>query len=58
MTATNERLASWTEDELGVAGRVLDVVRAPAAVLSVDGMGEIAEVQQRIFAALDDIPQS
>ncbi|WGX98038.1 adenylate kinase [Nocardioides sp. L-11A] len=27
-------------------------------VVSVDGMGEIAEVQQRIFDALDDLPQS
>ncbi|MFJ9316619.1 adenylate kinase [Pimelobacter simplex] len=27
-------------------------------VVSVDGMGEIDEVQQRIFDALDDIPQS
>ena len=31
------RLAAWTEGELGVAGRVLDVVRAPAAVLSTVG---------------------
>jgi peptide deformylase len=27
----------WSEDDLGVAGRVLDVVTAPAAVLSADG---------------------
>ena len=27
-------------------------------VVSVDGMGEIDEVQQRIFDALDDVPQS
>ncbi|HWJ10272.1 MAG TPA: adenylate kinase [Nocardioides sp.] len=27
-------------------------------VVSVDGMGEIDDVQQRIFAALDDVPQS
>ncbi|HWJ67555.1 MAG TPA: adenylate kinase [Nocardioides sp.] len=27
-------------------------------VVSVDGMGEIDEVQQRIFAALDEIPES
>lgn len=27
-------------------------------VVSVDGMGEIDDVQKRIFAALDDIPQS
>lgn len=33
----NSRLAAWTEAELGVEGRVLDVVRAPAAVLSTAG---------------------
>ena len=27
----------WSEDDLGVTGRVLDVVTAPAAVLSADG---------------------
>ncbi len=37
MSGTNDRLVAWTEDELGVTGRVLDVVRAPAAVLSTDG---------------------
>lgn len=31
------RVAGWSETELGVEGRVLDVVRAPAAVLSTDG---------------------
>ena len=30
----NERLAAWTEAELGVDGRILDVVRAPHVVLS------------------------
>ena len=30
----NERVLAWTEAELGVEGRVLDVVRAPAEVLS------------------------
>ena len=30
----NDRLAAWTEAELGVEGRILDIVRAPAAVLS------------------------
>jgi peptide deformylase len=30
----NELVASWSEAELGVPGRVLPVVRAPAAVLS------------------------
>lgn len=34
MTGLSDRLAAWTEDELGVPGRVLDVVRAPAPVLS------------------------
>ncbi|GAB2875601.1 peptide deformylase [Nocardioides pacificus] len=33
----DERLAAWTEDELGVEGRILDVVRAPAKVLSTVG---------------------
>ena len=36
----NDRVLSWTEDELGVEGRVLDVVRAPAPVLSAPG-GEV-----------------
>lgn len=31
------RLAAWTEAELGVEGRILDVVRAPAGVLSARG---------------------
>ena len=33
----DERLRAWTEDELGVAGVVRDVVRAPAPVLSLRG---------------------
>lgn len=36
-TSTTARVAAWTEAELGVAGRVLDVVRAPAAVLATRG---------------------
>ncbi len=32
-----DRLAAWTEAELGVAGRVLDVVTAPASVLATAG---------------------
>ena len=32
-----ERVAGWSESELGVEGRVLDVVRAPAAGLSARG---------------------
>ena len=34
---TNPRVLAWAESELGVPGVVRDVVRAPAAVLSVDG---------------------
>ena len=30
----NDEVLAWTELDLGVAGRVLDVVRAPASVLS------------------------
>jgi peptide deformylase len=37
MALLDNRLATWTEAELGVTGRVLDVVRAPAAVLSTPG---------------------
>ena len=33
----SDRLREWTEAELRVEGRVLDVVRAPAAVLSTPG---------------------
>lgn len=35
--STNTRVQAWTEAELGVEGAVLDVVRAPATVLSTDG---------------------
>ncbi|MEZ0578599.1 peptide deformylase [Nocardioides sp. MH1] len=35
--AGSDRLAAWTETELGVEGRVLDVVRAPDAVLATAG---------------------
>ncbi|WP_139977940.1 peptide deformylase [Nocardioides litoris] len=34
----SDRLRAWTEAELGVAGRVLDVVRAPDPVLSTPGL--------------------
>ena len=34
----DERLLSWTEDELGADGVVRDVVRAPASVLSARGV--------------------
>lgn len=36
-SSVNDSLAAWTEAELGVEGRVLEVVRAPAAVLSAVG---------------------
>ena len=36
-TSVNARLRDWTAAELGVTGRVSDVVRAPAAVLSTPG---------------------
>ena len=35
--ALNERVAGWTETELGVEGRVLATVQAPATVLSAPG---------------------
>ena len=34
---TDDVVGRWSEQDLGVEGRVLDVVRAPAAVLSGDG---------------------
>lgn len=37
MSPDSERLAAWTEAELGVAGRVLEVVRAPDPVLATAG---------------------
>lgn len=37
---------------------LIEVYGARGLVVSVDGMGEISEVQQRIFAALDDISQN
>jgi peptide deformylase len=36
-SSVNDSLAAWTEAGLGVEGRVLEVVRAPAAVLSAVG---------------------
>ncbi len=33
----NAQVLAWSEADLGVEGRVLDVVRAPAAVLSTVG---------------------
>ena len=35
---TNPRVLGWTESDLGVGGSPRDVVRAPAAVLSTDGV--------------------
>lgn len=37
---------------------LISVYDGRGLVVSVDGMGEVAEVQQRIFKALDDIPES
>lgn len=36
-SGVNPRVLAWTEAELGVEGRILDVVRAPAGVLSTVG---------------------
>lgn len=38
MSEVNPRVQTWTEAELGVTGRVLEVVRAPAPVLSTVGV--------------------
>ena len=35
---TNPRVLEWTESDLGASGSPRDVVRAPAAVLSTDGV--------------------
>jgi peptide deformylase len=37
VSSSSDRLAAWTEAELGVTGNVLSVVRAPASVLSTVG---------------------
>lgn len=37
---------------------LIEVYKTRGLVVEVDGMGEIDEVQQRIFAALDSVPQS
>ena len=37
---------------------LIEVYATRGLVVEVDGMGEIDEVQQRIFAALDSVPQS
>ena len=37
MSDVNERLLAWSENELDVTGRVLEVVRAPARVLATQG---------------------
>jgi peptide deformylase len=50
----SERLAGWTEAELGVTGRVLDVVRAPASVLSTPGV-EVDPVDPAVVALAADL---
>ena len=54
VTAGSERVAAWSEAELGVAGRVRDVVRAPAAVLATPGerVDPTAEATVRLAADL------
>ncbi|SDD55519.1 peptide deformylase [Nocardioides lianchengensis] len=42
---SDELVSSWTESRLGVEGRVLDVVRAPAAVLAT--LGEVVDPSAR-----------
>lgn len=42
---SDELVSSWTEARLGVEGRVLDVVRAPAAVLAT--LGEVVDPTAR-----------
>ncbi len=37
---------------------LIEVYRDRGLIHEVDGMGEVSEVTQRIFAALDDLPQS
>mgnify|MGYP005994897647 CR=1 FL=1 len=37
---------------------LIDVYRSRGVLVEVDGMGEVDEVTARIFAALDDLPQS
>lgn len=37
MSDVNERVAAWSEDELGVVGQLLEVVKAPDRVLSTEG---------------------
>jgi peptide deformylase len=49
----NERLAAWTEAELGVDGRILDVVRAPATVLSSVGVDVDPKAPESVQLAAD-----
>ena len=37
---------------------LIEVYRERGLVIEVDGMGEVDEVTERIFDALDDVPQS
>lgn len=47
------RLAGWAEGDLGVAGRVLEVVRAPAPVLSTVGAKVDAAATETVQLAAD-----
>jgi peptide deformylase len=47
---SDERVSAWTETELGVEGRVLQVVRAPAAVLS--GVGGAVDPSDPVVVQL------
>lgn len=47
------RLAAWAEGDLGVAGRVLEVVRAPAPVLSTVGAKVDAAATETVQLAAD-----
>ncbi|MDT0202285.1 peptide deformylase [Nocardioides sp. AE5] len=50
----NERVAAWTEAELGVEGRVLEVVTAPAPVLAADG-GKVDPTSPEIVQLAADL---
>ncbi len=49
----DSRVATWTEAELGVEGRVRDVVRAPAGVLSERGADVDATTPESVQLAAD-----
>lgn len=54
VVALDERVAAWSEAELGVEGRVLDVVRAPAPVLSTVG-GRVDPTHQEMVQLAADL---